>query len=604
MLTTVRTGVKINGKRVSENILAQVRLNQRIGDHHDFSVHVQMKVKNADLNAKSKEWIGQTLSIGFEVKEDISIDGSPPKEVFKGTITSVSLVRQAGGASLVIQGRSPTIKPDGGPNTRSFTDKGLQEIVNEVLGSYSFPGGLKVSPKNFKGSIPYTVQYKESDYDFVHRLAGWYGEWFFYDGMDLYFGKPSGGETVKLDCSTNDVVNFDVSVRAVPPKFDVQSYNYRDHKTFKKEKPPKPGMSALASAVYGISESKIFTGKPPVLPVNFSTGEKEYKHLIKRKAQAHVSEMVVATGTTRNTKLKLGGKINIRDSMADDYGNYVVVGLTHVITEGGNYLNHFEAIPVEMDMPPSLQPLPAPVAETQLAKVEKVDDEKSLGRVKVKFEWQEGTDEKTPWIRVASPYMGKDKGFYIIPEVGDQVLVAFENNHPERPYVLSGMYHGKQKPEWFDPKNKFKGFKSKGGNKWKFDDKEEEIQIHAPNSILETAGKKTQIRTGKKKEDSSIVMEEGKAITISTDLTGESTITIDAGDGKVHIKAKTIILEATELIELKSGKEVKINGQSLVEIKSNEVTTEGTSKVDTKSAQVNIKGSAMVDVKGMVIKLN
>ncbi len=563
-----------------------------------------MKVKNADLNKKSKEWIGQTLSIGLGLKEDISIDGSPPKDVFKGTITSVSLVRQAGGASLVIQGRGPTIMPDGGPNTRSFTDKGLQEIVNEVLGPYKFPSGPKISPKNFKATIPYTVQYKESDFDFVNRLAGWYGEWFFYDGLDLYFGKPAGGDTVKLDCSTNDVVNFDVSVRAVPPKFDVMSYNYRDHKTFKKEKPPKPGMSALADAVYGIAESKIFTGKPPVLPVNFSTGEKEYKHLIKRKAQAHVSEMVIATGTTRNTKLKLGGKINLRDSAADNYGDYVVIALTHVITEGGNYLNHFEAIPVEMDMPPSLQPLPPPVAETQLAKVDKVDDEKSLGRVKVKFEWQEGTPEKSPWIRVASPYMGKDKGFYITPEVGDQVLVAFENNHPERPYVLSGMYHGKEKPEWFDAKNKFKGFKSQGGNKWKFDDKKKEIQIHAPESILETAGKTTQIRTGEKGKDSSIVMKEGKEITISTDKSGDSIIKLDAGEGKVHIIAKTIILEATELIELKSQKEIKIEGQNKIGAKSMEIKVDGSAKVETTSAQVNIKGSAMVDVKGGLIKLN
>ena len=46
--------------------------------------------------------------------------------------------------------------------------------------------------------------------------------------------------------------------------------------------------------------------------------------------------------------------------------------------------------------------------------------------------------------------------------MGDQVLVAFENNNADKPYVLSGMYHGGAKPEWFNGENNIKGFKNQG----------------------------------------------------------------------------------------------------------------------------------------------
>ncbi len=158
----------------------------------------------------------------------------------------------------------------------------------------------------------------------------------------------------------------------------------------------------------------------------------------------------------------------------------------------------------------------------------------------------------------------------------------------------------------------YKGFKSKGGNKWKFNDDEKSIQIHAPTSILMTAGKTVSIRSGKKDDDSSIVMTEGKEIVMKTNGKSDSKILVDAGDGTVTIKAKKIIIDATEVIEMKAGKEIKadakskvaISGGSKVEVKSMEVKVDGSVKVEASGAQVNIKGSAMVDVKGALIKLN
>ncbi len=527
----------------------------------------------------------------------------------------MSLARQSGGAEVVIQGQSPTIVCDDGPNTRSFTDKGVQEIANEVLGPYKgkFPSAPKVEPKMAKGSLPYTVQYKESAFAFLARLANTYGDWLYYDGLDFYFGRPSAQDTVKLDFDNNGMTYFDLSVRASIAKQKFVGYDYLKHSApFSEETPAAPKTSKLGKDVFNASVSDIFS-QSTTSAVSSAIDQKELAAAAKRFEQVSVDEMVVIHGASRNPKLKLGALIDVKDGkLGESYGKFTITQLTHDIGQGGDYSNHFEAVPEEVETAP-LTALPEPpFCEVQLGKVSDVKDDKSLGRVKVKLHWQEGSSETTPWIRVASPYTGKDKGFYIIPEVGDQVLVAFEANHPEKPYVLTGMYNSDAKPEWFDSKNKFKGFKSKGGNKWKFNDDAQGVEIHAPNSILMTAGKTVTIRSGKKDDDSSIVMNEGKEITVKTNGKSGTTITMDAGEGTIILKAKNITLEATDLIEAKSKKEVKIDAKSEVSIsgttkvgvKSVEVKVDGSKSVDTTGAMVNIKGSAMVEVKGALIKLN
>jgi type VI secretion system secreted protein VgrG len=221
-----------------------------------------------------------------------------------------------------------------------------------------------------------------------------------------------------------------------------------------------------------------------------------------------------------------------------------------------------------------------------------------LGRVKVELLWQ-ADGLLTPWIRVASPYTGKDKGFYVIPEIGDQVLVSFENNHPDMPYVLSGMYHGEAAPEWFDPENKFKGFKSVGRNELKFDDVEESIRLSAPKEMTLHAGNK---------------------ITMETDGGGGSEIHLNVGDGTVKIVAKDVIVEASGNVEVKSKKKITLDS-----FKETNITSKGNIGVDAamaldmaglsiksiakttaeiSGAKVDVKGSAMVGLQGALVKIN
>ena len=72
-------------------------------------------------------------------------------------------------------------------------------------------------------------------------------------------------------------------------------------------------------------------------------------------------------------------------------------------------------------------------------------DPDKLGRVKVRFPWLSDTDESW-WARVASPMAGKDRGVFFLPEVDDEVLVAFEHGDPRFPYVIGALWNGSTPP--------------------------------------------------------------------------------------------------------------------------------------------------------------
>ena len=86
-------------------------------------------------------------------------------------------------------------------------------------------------------------------------------------------------------------------------------------------------------------------------------------------------------------------------------------------------------------------------AEAQFAKVTANANPLNQGRVKIQFDWQSGQDT-SEFIRVMTPDAGssdkinKNRGFMAIPEVGDQVVVNFVHQHPDRPFVMGGMFHG------------------------------------------------------------------------------------------------------------------------------------------------------------------
>jgi uncharacterized protein involved in type VI secretion and phage assembly len=180
-------------------------------------------------------------------------------------------------------------------------------------------------------------------------------------------------------------------------------------------------------------------------------------------------------------------------------------------------------------------------------------DPDKRGRVKVKFPWLSDTEESF-WARVATPMAGKDRGLYLLPEVDDEVLVAFEHGSVEYPYVLGALWNGKDAPPENndDGKNNHRTLKSRSGHLIRLDDTDGKEKIE----VIDKSGK-----------NSIVISTSDNTITISAD----KDITIQSTNGKLKLSAKGI--------EISSQAEVKIEASQNMDVKA--------------SGQTNIKGATV-----------
>jgi uncharacterized protein involved in type VI secretion and phage assembly len=154
--------------------------------------------------------------------------------------------------------------------------------------------------------------------------------------------------------------------------------------------------------------------------------------------------------------------------------------------------------------------------------VSNISDPDKLGRVKVKFPWL-ADDLESNWARVAGWYAGGSRGTMFVPEVGDEVMCAFDNGDPNHPYVVGAVWNGKHKPHQpanADGANDHKWFKSRQGHDLEF---------------LDTDGGE-QIRLVDSAKKHSIVLD-----------TAADTITAEAKSGSIKLSAPagTISVECT-----------------------------------------------------------
>lgn len=178
-------------------------------------------------------------------------------------------------------------------------------------------------------------------------------------------------------------------------------------------------------------------------------------------------------------------------------------------------------------------------------------DDEGLGRVKVKFPWLSDTDESY-WARIVTPMAGKERGLYFIPEVNDEVLVAFEHGMIEFPYILGALWNGQDKPPLTnkDGKNDQRAIVSRSGHQIILDDKENEEKI-----IIRDKTKKNEIVIDSKNNTMTVKVE--KDITIEA----KGNISIATSDGDMSIKCKKLAVE-TEDCDIKAKNKLAVEAKN------------------------------------------
>jgi uncharacterized protein involved in type VI secretion and phage assembly len=599
----VKIQITANGKEITP--FSKLLLRQQFNEHHYFEVHFNHEVLEAAgalTIDKSKNYLGKGIAISFS-----ELSGSGPQHTFKGIVTDVQFANSLDNAGdIIFSGYSPTILLDSGETNSSFLERSLSQVVQDISAKVAGNDlSVKATPVK-KSTIPYITQYRESNFYFIRRLAAEYGEYFYYDGAALNFGKPAKAPEYSLQYP-KDISSLNLHVKVAPAGFEQVGYLSKENKksTASSTSAQVAGLDNLGK--YALSESdKVFGSKASHLATRKFLTAGELDEAVKITRSNKAADLTVVHASSDFPLLSLGASVQIKAGQMD-YGKFIITSVSHSSDGFGNYTNQFEAIPSSVAVVPSPY-FRKPLAEPQIGIVKNLDDPDKLGKVKVQLLWQKDSDT-TPFIRVLTPSGGtygdgkKTRGMFFTPELDDYVIVGFNQNDPDRPFVMGSLPHGKAIDSSASTnKNHIKSLSTRNGNIISFTDKDKEneirIQTDDTNYIsihLQNSDGTIKIFSSKAIEVNSketIVVKAGKTIDIHA---GES-ITIQ-GDKKVSIKSEEISLEASNGVTIKANQKVAVNGMDVAIEASNGLQAKGGATAKMEGAQLEVSGSATAKVK-------
>lgn len=596
-LNLVATKVTVKGE---EQKFVSLHLRQGFNRHHTFTVMVNYLSPNNTFQQTPEKfigYIGETASISFVHRQ------TGESYDFEGIITQVEMVGSMGETGgVAIHGTSPTILYENNRTLDSWMDQSLSTIIKEVTQEYG-KVNLVSNPK-YATPIPYMAQYNESVFDFMNRLSALYGEWFYYDGTKVYFGKPDRDNTEKIVYDM-DLEEVRLVANLVPGKSARYDYVAQENKQHNADTPAKPdGMNDLQSIAHSCSE-KAYTAKTTSAADPHVTDKAELDEQMRIVKNASGANLLNIKGIGKTCRIRIGEIIDVSfpDRMKlPPLGKFRIVGIEHEVRRDGHYSNSFVGVPdgtVHIPVPDVKRPLALP----ELATVKENNDDKGQGRVKVAFDWQKN-GKTTNWIRVQTPNAGvsgavpKNRGWVFVPEVGDQVMVSYEHGNPDRPYVTGSVFHSGS-GKGGDKGNKVKSIITRSGNAIVFDDETGSIVI------TDQTGKQLIMLDG---TDAITVMAK-KSITLTNEA--ESVIVMD--DKSIGLQADTIALEGRKSVTLLSGNECMVlsSEKSIISSSGTNIKQEAEKDYDVaaKNGTVNgvnlmIEGKGNVTVSGGIVKFN
>lgn len=573
----------------------EVILEQKTNAHDTFSIIVPddaLDTYEGFVMENSKKLLGKKISLSYW-------QYGSENQVFSGIVTGLKNRKESGYGKLVITGHSPSILLENGRADRSFEQLSLSQIVKEIGVNYPQEGKIHAEEQelNVRRVLPYTVQSQESDFGFIQRLATRYGEYFYYNGKELIFGNKAepilelseGRELIELE--------FELGLRAQgfsglaydAEKGESIQHNAQEVQTEWKENALQAVAVQASKQLFGNAPKSVFSG---------SEKSQELEEMLLKEKENRES-LIWVRGRSRDSRLKNGSRAKLTDINGRAMETYRIVEIRHYYN-GDEYYNEFVGVS-DVLHPPYQNSGAFPKSHEQMGRVVENADPLGLGRVRVQMMWQEAGSEKTPWIRLLQPHSGSGKGFYFVPEIGEEVLVGFQGGNAEKPYVIGTQYNGKEKSGYADKENSIKAVHTRSGHKLVFtEDESILITDKSGNEILlDTKGSNITITA----PETMTLNAKNLNINVSQNMTtnvGNNMITNVTNDTTISIGGNhQIDIEKDHQFSSKNYAQ-KVEGDKIIDIfgKLDETTSE--TLHNAKDGNVTIKSAGISKLLGEI----
>lgn len=596
-----------------------------------------------DLGTSVKISFGHTTGPTSTIVSNTLVDGE---------VTSIEPIYDGADVYLRIRGYDRGHRLTHGKATRTYGDGspyglgvGDADIVKKIASDAGLTAkcsALSLMAVKYK----YVMQYNQNDWDFLWTRANQLGYQIYVDGKDLHFCPAGDSRSLKppakLDFGGN-LTRFEPRVAAMGQITQAEAYGW--------DPSLKKNVSSTTIAELSLSGTKTLANTIPAnaqMKKAYSSSAKDTviepgaTSMPQAKAYADAafsrasSSFMQAYGELDEGDpfLVAGSTVIINGLGVRFSGKYYVTEAHHVFRNGAHRTSFY----VTGGIPNTFRSLIlGPEKEHQLNRVGGVvtgvvtsnNDPEKLGRVQVKYPWlpkMSGSELSSCWARLAFVGGGANRGIVFLPEVNDEVLLAFENGNMSSPYVLGVLYNGKDKPpkgngELVDAGTKKVNERvivSRSGHKVIFDDTSGKEKI----TIQDKTGK-NKIEIDSTKNEFKIISEGKLDLQSKGDLTltTEGKLTLKSkqdmsasSDAKVEIKGSNAVdINSNQKVGIKANQSVEVSANQKVDLKSGPAgLTLQASGVELKGVKVDVKantmlslgGNAMVQIQGGIVKIN
>jgi len=557
--------------------------------------------------AKSHVKIGSTVRLRVQ-----SSTSASPVQVLEAEVTALEVELDTDGTHVVVRGLDVSHRLLHGRRMESYVEVTAADVIRKVVGRCGLRAGRIETTRI---TYPHLAQDNVSDWDLLHDLAQREDRVVrIVDGaLDFVAppdaadapAQPGGSRTnpLVLEKGTN-ILHVRATVTSVGqvPDVEVRSWDPSAKRALVATKPATT-TSAAPAGLTAKALGQSFPGTRWVVP---ATGLSENAQVTARATQ--LADDVAAgfaelEGTVRgNATMRAGVRVALKevDPMFD--GTYTLSSVRHEFAPDGFTTSFTVAGRAERSLYGTVRggtrERVDPVG-VMPALVTNVKDPEKLGRVKVQLPSYSDTYESW-WARTVQPGAGAGgRGSALLPEVNDEVLVAFGQDDLSQPYVLGGLYNGKDKPAddlvgQNDGKVQRRTFQSRTGMRVEYLEKP-----GAEELVISTGQGKQQVRLVQKPDAAIEIVSQGplkvtaeQAVTVE----GKQDVSVSTSTGTVSVKGKDVVLEGTASLKLKAP-QLAMEGSASAELKGATVKVAG-------QGAVELSASGPATISGAIVKIN